>query len=137
MEILTIGQVAKKAMVNVQTVRYYEHRGLIPVPPRLKSGYRHYTGDIVNRIHFIKNAQALGFSLNEISELLSLRVDPKMTCREVKKHADAKIIDIEEKMNSLKKMRKALVKLSASCHGSGPTSQCPILDTLENIKAGL
>ncbi len=132
---MTIGQVAKNAMVNVQTVRYYERRGLIPVPPRQKSGYRYYTKDIVDRIHFIKNAQALGFILSEILELLSLRVDPNMTCREVKKHADAKIVAIEEKMDNLKKMRKALVKLSASCHGSGPTSQCPILDTLESIKA--
>lgn len=137
METLTIGQVAKKATVNVQTVRYYERRGLIPVPPRQKSGYRYYTKDIVDRIYFIKNAQALGFSLNEISELLSLQVDPNMTCREVKKRADAKIIDIEEKMDSLKKMRKVLVKLSASCRGSGPTSQCLILDTLENRKVEL
>ena len=68
MEILTIGQVAKKAAVNIETIRYYERRGLIPEPPRQESGYRQYTSGFVERIQFIKRAQALGFSLDEISQ---------------------------------------------------------------------
>ncbi len=76
MENLTIGKVAKRAQVNVETVRYYERRGLIPQPPRRESGYRRYSQDTVARIQFIKRAKELGFTLKEISELLFLRFDP-------------------------------------------------------------
>lgn len=74
METLTIGQLAKNAGVNIETIRYYERRGLIPEPPRRESGYRQYSPEFVTRIQFIKRAQELGFSLNEIAELLALRV---------------------------------------------------------------
>ncbi len=131
MRSLTIGQLAKKAQVNVETVRYYERRGLIPKPPRRNSGYRQYSQDIVARIQFIKRAQELGFTLKEISELLSLRVDPGTTCADVKRRAEAKIADIEEKIRTLQSIKKAIAKLVAMCSGQGPTSECPIMEVLD------
>lgn len=81
---LTIGQLAKQAQVNVETIRYYERRGLVPEPPRRESGYRQYSPDTVARIKFIKRVQELEFSLREIAELLSLRVDPGTTAGDIK-----------------------------------------------------
>lgn len=130
MKSLTIGQLARQAQVNVETVRYYERRGLMPEPPRRESGYRQYSEPDVARIRFIKRAQTLGFTLKEISELLSLRVDPKTTCGDVKGRAEVKIANVEEKIRDLQRMKKALIKLTASCRGRGPTSKCPILEML-------
>lgn len=131
MKELTIGQVAKGGGVNVETIRYYERQGLIPPPPRRESGYRQYPEDTVNRVRFIKRAQELGFSLKEISDLLSLRVVPGVNCSEVKRRAEAKIANIEEKIFTLQGMKQALAKLATTCSGRGPTSECPILETLE------
>jgi MerR family mercuric resistance operon transcriptional regulator len=131
MKNLTIGQLAKKAQVNVETVRYYERRGLIPRPPRRESGYRQYSQDAIARIQFIKRAKELGFSLNEISELLSLRVALDTTCGDVKRQAEIKIADIEEKIRTLQRIKKALTKLVALCSGHGPTSECPIMEVLD------
>lgn len=131
MENLTIGQVAKNAQVNVETVRYYERRGLIPEPLRKESGYRQYPEETVARIQFIKHAKELGFSLNEISELLSLRVDKNTTCADVKNRAEGKIANIEEKIHALQKMKKTLTRLAKECRGRGPVSKCPILEALE------
>ncbi len=136
MENLTIGKLARKAQVNVETVRYYERRGLIPEPPRLESGYRLYSKDAVARIRFIKRAKKLGFSLREISDLLSLRIDPRTTCSDVKKKAEAKVTDIEEKIEDLQRIKIALAKLVASCTGSGPTIDCPILAALDTKEEG-
>ena len=131
MNILTVGQLAKKAQVNVETIRYYERRRLIPEPFRSESGYRHYSQDSIARIQFIKNAQELGFSLKEVSELLSLRVDPNTSCAEVKKMAEVKITDIQEKIHALQRIKEALTKLRASCQGRGPAGKCPILEALD------
>lgn len=135
MEILTIGQLAKKAQVNVETVRYYERRGLLPKPPRRESGYREYTPAAVACLQFIKQAKELGFSLKEIVELLSLRVDPGTTCGDVKQRAEAKIADIDKKIQAFQRMKKALTKLVGLCHGVGPISQCPILELLDPGKS--
>src|SRR5216684_3342370 len=134
MPALTIGQLAKKAQVNVETVRYYERRGLIPEPPRRWSVYRQYSQDDLTRLQFIKRAQELGFSLKEIAELLALRVDPATSCSDVKKRAEVKIADIEAKIQALERMKKALRKLVAACSGRGPTSACPILEALETTE---
>lgn len=130
MKKLRISELAKKAKVNIETIRYYERRGLIPEPPRSESGYRQYSEETVERIKFIKSAQELGFSLKEILELLSLRLDPNTTCREIKERAEAKISEIEEKIGVLQRMKKALMKLIETCNGEGPISECPILDAL-------
>jgi MerR family transcriptional regulator, copper efflux regulator len=131
METVTIGQLARKAQVHVETVRYYERRGLLPQPVRQWSGYRQYSQDDVTRLRFIKHAQRLGFSLKEIAELLSLRVDPDTSCREVKQRAEAKLVDIEEKILTLEQIQKALKQLVSACRGRGPTTMCPILEALE------
>ena len=131
MQNLMIGQLAKKAKVKVETVRYYERRGLIPDPPRRESGYRMYSENDVARIRFIKRAQMLGFTLYEIMELLSLKVDPDTTCADVKKRAEMKIKDIEEKMRALKQMKMMLTKLVALCKG-GPSGECSIIKALDS-----
>lgn len=131
MEKLTIGQVAKEAGVHVETVRYYERQGLIPEPPRRASGYRQYSPDFVRRIRFIKRAQTLGFSLKEIAELLALRVEAEAACNEVKRHTEQKIAGIEQKIETLQRMKDVLVELVASCHQREPTDACPILAALD------
>jgi MerR family mercuric resistance operon transcriptional regulator len=136
MKLLTIGQIAKLAEVGVETVRFYERQGLIHEPGRKPSGYRQFPEDVIARLRFIKRAKELGFSLKEIKELLALRVDPTTTCGEVKAQAEAKVVDIEGKIASLLRMKKALVKLTAVCRGQGPTSECPILDALQKEEEG-
>ena len=135
MPAMTIGQVARQAGVGVETVRFYERTGLLTAPPRRASGYRQYAQEAVTRLQFIRRAKELGFSLKEITELLCLRVDPETTCGEVKQRAEAKIADIEAKLRDLQRMKEALATLVAACSGSGPTSQCPILDALESHDA--
>lgn len=131
MSTMTIGKLATKAGVGVETIRFYERRGLIPEPPRRNSGYREYTEEMVSRINFIRRAKELGFTLKEIEDLLTLRVDPLTTCGDVKRRAEAKIRDIEEKTQMLERMKGALERLAAQCRGQGPLSECPILDALE------
>ncbi len=131
---LTIGQVAKGVEVNIETIRYYERMGLIPLPPRRESGYRQYPEDIVNRVRFIKRAQELGFSLKEVAELLSLRVGPNTTCGDVKKVADSKITEIVGKIQSLERMRDALMRLVETCEESRQAEECPILWAFGNDK---
>ncbi len=130
MTLHTIGQVARQSGVGVETVRFYEREGLIPQPSRPESGFRRYTQDAVSRIRFIQRSKALGFSLKEIKELLSLRVDSATSCGEVKKRAEEKIADIERKIHTLREMKDALAKLTAACRGKGPTGACPILEAL-------
>lgn len=131
MERLTIGKLAKKADVNIETIRYYERKGLIPEPPRRESGYREYSDEATKRILFIKHAKDLGFSLKEVDELLSLKIDPETTCIDVKSKAEEKIADIDDKIKILKGMKKALVIVTETCSGAGPASECPILEALE------
>ena len=129
---LTIGQVAKAANVHVETLRYYERRGLVPKPPRSPSQYRHYPEDTVPRVQFIKHAQELGFSLREIRELLSLRATPKARCADVKRRAESKIGEIAAKISALQVMRRALARLVSQCDGRLPASACPILESLDD-----
>jgi MerR family transcriptional regulator, copper efflux regulator len=128
---LTIGQVAEQANVHIETLRYYERRGLVARPPRSASNYRLYPEDVVRRVRFIKRAQGLGFSLNDIEELLSLRADPEAGCAEVRACAEAKMKDIDVKIGALTAMKNALSTLVAECSGEGPLSDCPILESLE------
>jgi len=127
---MTIGQLARRAGVGIETVRFYEREELLEEPVRKESGYRQYEEDVVVRLRFIRKAKDLGFSLKEIKELLTLRLDPTTTCADVRNKAEAKIADIEAKVETLQRMKKALVKLTKTCRGSGPTSACPILEAL-------
>jgi len=131
MGIFTIGQVAKKAGVGVETIRFYEREGLLEEPPRRASGYRLYSEQVVKRIYFIKRAKLLGFSLKEITELLMLRVDVQTSCEEIKQRTEAKIIEVERKMVELQRMRQALLQVASLCTGQGPGSRCPMLDALD------
>lgn len=131
MEGLTIGQLAREAGVNSETIRFYERRGLIPKPPRPATGYRRYPPETVRRVRFIRHAKELGFSLKEILELLSLRLDPETTCIEVKRRAEDKLRDIEGKIQALQGMRGVLAELAGACKGRGPLSECPILEALD------
>lgn len=137
MKKLTIGRLAKKMQINVETIRYYERKGLIPEPPRSESGYRLYSQEAILRIQFIRNAKKLGFSLKEISKLLSLRINPDAPCIEVRKRAEVKIAEIEEKIQILRRMKEILGGLIAVCSGNGPLSKCPILEALESSPQNL
>jgi MerR family mercuric resistance operon transcriptional regulator len=128
---LRIGELARQAGVNLQTIHYYERRGLIPEAPRTTSNYRIYSEDDARRVHFIKHAQKLGFSLKEIKEMLSLRAAPRAKCADVLKQAEKKISDIDERISALQRMRRALSKLKSECRGDLPASQCPILHHLD------
>jgi MerR family mercuric resistance operon transcriptional regulator len=127
MEPLTIGQLARRGGVGIETVRFYERRGLLEQPARKASGYRQYSPEVVSRLHFIRRAKELGFSLREIGELIALQLNPKTTCTDVKQCAKAKINDIEGKIRDLQRMKRALDKVVASCKGYGPAHQCSIL----------
>ena len=131
MEALTTAEVAGQAGVNVQTVRYYERRGLLPEPPRRPSGYRQYDAAHVKRIRFIKRAQDLGFTLAEIDELLSLRAAPDASSRQVKRRTEEKIHEVDAKIRDLQQIRSTLVDLAAACDGHGTTGDCPILHALD------
>jgi Hg(II)-responsive transcriptional regulator len=127
---LKVGEVAKRAGVNLQTIHYYERRGLLPRPPRTESNYRAYPTEAVLRVRFVKRAQELGFTLKEIKDLLSLRAAPRTRCADVRVRAETKVRDIDDRVRTLEAMRKALTKLIGECSGSGPVSACPILEAL-------
>jgi len=130
-EYLTIGQLAKQAGVNRETVRYYERRRLLSRPSRSISGYRVFSDDAVRRLRFIRHAKMLGFSLNEIRELLALRVDSIDACDRVRVRTQAKLADIDNKIQLLRQMKAALTRLVGACERRGKTNDCPILDSLE------
>jgi Hg(II)-responsive transcriptional regulator len=128
---LTIGLVARRAGVGVETVRFYERQGLIEEPPRRLSGYREYDDAVVSRLGFIRRAKDLGFTLKEIKDLLSLRRDASTPATDVKRRAEAKIADIESKIRSLQKMKKALTKLTLACRCYDTSVECPLLHALD------
>lgn len=132
---MRIGQVAKRARVGIETIRFYERKGLLVQPLRTHGGgYRQYPKEAVARIRFIKRAKELGFSLTEISELLSLQNHPNATCADVKQRAETKITVIQARVKDLKKMNQALGQLVVSCSGSGPLDDCPIIECFETHK---
>jgi MerR family transcriptional regulator, copper efflux regulator len=131
MKPLRIGDVAKRAGVNLETVRFYERKGLLPAPPRAPSGYRAFSDDAVRRVRMIKRTQALGFSLKEITELLAIGVDPDGTCADVRERTMAKLADIDGKIAALRRMKKALAAIAAKCPGRGPSTACPLLESLD------
>ncbi len=132
MKTLTIGQLAKKTTVNRETIRYYERIYLLPEPYRAISGYRQYSNNDVARLQFIKNAKQLGLTLKEISEMLLLRTRENSTCGDIKDRIDNKISNIEEKIQSLQAIKKALIKLKYRCQKkNAPSRECPILKFLD------
>ncbi len=128
---LTRGELARQSEVSLETLRYYEQRGLIPKPPRSHSNYRLYPEEAVRRVRFIKPAQGLGFTLKEIHELLVLRAEKSADCADVLAVAQAKIDDIDAKIHELQAMREALTRVASTCKGRGSLTECPILDALD------
>jgi len=131
MDGMTRGEIAEKAGVNPETLRYYERKELIPTPPRSDGGFRLYDDNYVDRLRFIQRAKDLGFTLAEIKDLLDLRVDEEATCQNVRARAEHKLDEVEEKIRDLQRIRKALSRLADACEEDGPTSDCPILDAIE------
>lgn len=134
-ETMTRGEVADRANVSRETVRYYEKRGLIPRPPRTRGDYRTYDESFVERICFIKRAQELGFTLNQIKELLDLRISNTSDCADVREKAEAELARTRGKLRDLRSIETALIHLISACSGEGPTRNCPILDALGDEEA--
>ena len=131
MDSLTIGEVAKRGGVNIQTIRYYERQGLLAPTSRTEAAYRIFSAESVRRIHFIKRAQELGFSLKEIKDLLSLRIDAHTTQADIRKRALAKIADVEQKILHLQAIHASLLRMAEDCSGCGSLKDCPILESLD------
>ena len=132
MESLTIGVLAKRAGVGVETVRFYERRGLVRRPVRPTVGRRSYPEEAVARIRFIRNAQSLGFTLLDIMALLALRVTAGTSCAAVRSRAAAKLADVQQRLADLECIRVALEKLVAACPGRGALISCTILEALDS-----
>lgn len=132
MQTLKIGQLAHAADVHIETLRFYERKGLVRADKRTEKGYRLYVLEDVSRVRFIKQAQRLGFSLREVTELLELKLDRESKCADVEKRAEAKIEEIDHKIESLQKIRSVLKSLTQACRGSVPSSECPILMAFES-----
>lgn len=127
-EKLTIGKLAQAANVGVETIRFYERKGLIKQPAK-DGGFRYYSSDVINRIHFIKRSQELGFTLQESKELLELKIKNHSKCSDVLSKTEEKIEEINQKIQDLKKMKNTLKDLANCCHSEDmPLSECPILE---------
>lgn len=130
---MRIGEVSRRAGVGVETVRFYETRGLIGRPARPRNGgYREYPEDTVRRIRFVRRAQRLGFSLSEIMELLELESVAGAGCADVRERAVAKLADVETRMESLDRIKGALEVLIRACPGRGPARKCSILEAINS-----
>lgn len=127
---MTIGELAKQTGVGIETIRFYERRGLLPCPARRNSGYRQFGPEAVARMQFIRRAQGVGFTLKEIETLLQLRDDPVSTKQDVRDQVQLKIEDIDNKLKELRRMRKDLQQLLANCRDEGTTADCSILNAL-------
>jgi len=131
MKQLTIGKLAQDVGVSTDTIRFYERCGLLPEPARTKSNYRLYPEKDILRLKFIRRAKALGFTLNEIKELLALRHDHRATKEEVKLLTEEKIEDVKNRIADLEGILVTLEQLAATCDGHGPADDCPILAAMD------
>ncbi|MBS0380934.1 MAG: heavy metal-responsive transcriptional regulator [Proteobacteria bacterium] len=126
----TIGGVARRAEVGIDTIRYYEREGLLPPPRRRASGYRDYGPDVVERLRFIRRAKELGFTLEEIRELLVLSTDRERGVKSVKQRAEARLDQVNQRIHELQRMKRGLQQLIDACPGHGALEHCPILRAL-------
>ena len=132
---MRIGAAAAQAGVNVQTLRYYERRGLLPRPPRRDSGYREFPDEAVRIVRFIKRAQDLGFSLDEVEELIRLCGERRRSRARVRDVAERRVRQIDRKLAELRAMKHALTHLLHCCR-EGSTLECPIIEALDGREAG-
>jgi MerR family mercuric resistance operon transcriptional regulator len=128
-ENLTIGAFAKEAEVNVETIRFYQRKGLLPEPDKPYGSIRRYGKADVTRVRFVKSAQRLGFSLDEIAELL--RLDDGAHCDEASHLAEEKLHDVREKMADLARMEAVLSELVRACHARQANVSCPLIASLQ------
>ncbi|MBC8212819.1 MAG: Hg(II)-responsive transcriptional regulator [Gammaproteobacteria bacterium] len=128
---LKIGQLAKAAGISVETIRYYERRGLIRCPIKPVSGFREYGQPILQRLHFIKRAKSLGFTLDEVEHLFSLS---EAECADVQRLAQQKLDQVSNKINHLQRLQLALEQLLDQCHQRPDAAHCPIIETLLDPK---
>lgn len=128
---MTIAKAARAAGVGVETVRYYERRGLIEKPPR-GNAYRLYSEDTIRRIRFLRQAQALGFSLREAADLLAMRTDGDADVEAVRQRALAKLADIDRRLEDLHRLRSALGVVLAACPRQGPASRCSVIEAIDH-----
>jgi MerR family copper efflux transcriptional regulator len=131
---LSIGKVARGSGVAIDTIRFYEREGLLPEPLRRASGYRTYDSSAVQRLRFIRRAKNLGFSLDEIRELLALSQDREHGVEAVKQRATARLADLDRRVRELNRIRRGLRELVDACPGHGVPEQCPILRALGDIR---
>ena len=125
-------EVADRAAVNVQTLRYYERRGLLPEPPRRESGYRVYAEDAIRIVRFIKRAQTLGFPLDEVEALLELAHGGPEACDAVQRLAGGRIAELDRRIADLRAMRDSLDRLLATCHMPRAERDCPLLQSIDD-----
>lgn len=131
LENLTIGAFAKAAEVNVETIRFYQRKGLLPEPDKPYGSIRRYDNADVVRVKFVKSAQRLGFSLDEIAELL--RLDDGANCEEASSLAEHKLKDVRKKMADLARMENVLSELVSACHSRQGSVSCPLITSLQGI----
>lgn len=131
---LTIGALAQAAGLHLETIRYYQRLGLVPLPVRPAGGVRRYDGRAVARLRFIRRAQQLGFSLGEVGQLLSLD-DGGRQCGATRRLAEARLAEVEAKLAALARMRRELKRLIAECSGAARAPACPIIETLSDAPA--
>jgi Hg(II)-responsive transcriptional regulator len=133
---LRIGELARRAGISVEAIRYYEKQGLLAAPPRLASGYRSYPAATIRRLRFVRRAQGLGFTLGEVAELLALRVGRSGRCHQVQKTAELRLHDVEVKIARLTAIRAALAELIEACSTRTTTEECPLLAALAREDEG-
>jgi MerR family copper efflux transcriptional regulator len=134
MSSLRTAEVARLAGVNIETLRFYERKGILPEPPRRASGYREYPPEAVERVRFIKRAQELGFSLKEVQDLLALRQMARSKSGRVRRMAEAKVEEIDHKIRDLEAMRRGLTELLCVCDGQRTIASCPIIESLSGCE---
>ncbi len=132
MQTFTIGELAQKCDINLETLRYYERVGIMLPPPRSRSGHREYPGSSADRLVFIRRAQSLGFTLTEIKELLELKRNEDEHCSDVVHSIDAKLQEVEKKIRDLRSIHRALKTMKELCQGDCLIGDCPILENLEH-----
>ena len=129
---MTIGELAKKGGVNVQTIRYYEREALLPAAHRWPdSGYRDFDHEALLRLNFIRSAKELGFTLREIRELLDMRILPGESCAEVREMIASKLVDVDRRLTEMRRLRRSLVKLEGACGRRSRAESCPALWAIE------
>jgi len=134
MQVMTIGQLAEAAQVNVETVRYYHRRGLLPAPPRPSGGIRRYPTEALTRLRFIKRAQSLGFSLEDVQALLSL--DDGRACSAARAIGEHKLADVQQRLQDLRSLEQALQELVRRCSTSKGKVACPLIEALTSSLQG-